>query len=420
MSVILIISLVVLIALSAIFSGSEIALFSLSEIKTNKLTKRKTRGSSSLKKLKSNPHRLLVTILICNNVVNILAASIAAIVLTQAFGESGVGLAAGIMTFLILVFGEITPKSYFHRNNEKMSLVMSPLIYFLSKVLFPVIFIIEAISNGLLWLLKSKKPKDNITEEEILTAISMGSKAGIIDKDEGEMMKNIIELGDTLVKDVMTPKNRMVFLRSDSTILDAMTVMIKTGYSRIPVMAHGTKKVIGMVYPHSMLSVIKKKQFDTPLIKIITPISKVSEDARLDNVFDKLKENTTHMAVVIDKKKKVSGIITMENILEEIVGEIHDESDAKRHSVYFMDKRTAIVKGDVSIKELKEKIDIVFKTNKNTLSYMVSSKLSNSPKVGDKIELNNYSIIVMTVDNNKQDKITSVKLIKKKGKIRKR
>jgi CBS domain containing-hemolysin-like protein len=411
--------LVILIVLSAFFSGSEIALFSLSNIKLKKLLKARKRGARTLKKLKARPHRLLVTILIGNNIVNIGAASLATLVITEAFGSSGIGIAIGIMTFLILVFGEITPKSFFHQKAEKMSLLVARPLYVLSYILYPVIVFLEFINRGILRIGRVKKAKDEITEEEIMAALSLGAEAGVIEKEEEEMIENIIDFGDSTIKEVMTPIRQVATISSDKKLMHVITKILETKYSRIPVYRKNLNNIIGIVNLRSILKYVKRKDFDTPVEKLIYPVIHVRENDKLDDVFDSLKENATHMAIVLGRDKKVKGIVTMEDLLEEIVGEIYDESDIKRVRIHFINKKTAMVSGGIFIKDLQEKIGIPLKGKTFTISDVVSARFNNRPKRGRKIELKNFILTVMEVDRTTPSKIKRIKIVKKRGKIRK-
>jgi len=410
--------LVILVALSAFFSGSEIALFSLSNIKVKKLLKAKKKGAKTLKKLKSEPHRLLATILICNNLVNIGAASLAAVITTKTFGSSGLGIAVGVMTLIILIFGESFPKNLFHQKAETMSLIVARPLCILSYILYPLILSIELINRCLLKICGVKKTKDEITEEEIMAALSLGAETGVIERDEEEMIENIIDFGDSIVKEVMTPVKKVVTISSDKNLMDVITKILETKYSRIPVYKGKKNNIIGIVNLRSILKYVKRKEFDTPMEKLIYPVIFVKENDKLDAVFDSLKENATHMAIV-KSKKKVVGIVTMEDLLEEIVGEIYDESDIKRHRIHFLDRRTAMVSGDTFIKDLQEKIGVPLKGKTFTISDVVSSRFNNAPKKGQRIELKNFILTVAEVDKVNPAKIKRVKVVKKHGKIRK-
>jgi len=414
-----ILALIALIALSGFFSGAEIALFSLSNIKVRKLVKAKRRGAKTLRKLKSNPHRMLVTILIGNNIANIGAAALATVVATQSFGSVGLGIATGIVTFLILIFGEIVPKSFFHQNRERMSLVVAQPIYVLSYIMYPVIAVVEFISKGILRLGGVRKPRDEITEEEIIAALSLGAEAGAIDRDESEMMQNVIDFGDSTVEEVMTPVKRMVSISSNNNLMDVIAKMLETKYSRIPVYRKRPRKIVGVVNLRSILPHIKSKNFGIIVEEVMDPVIFVGENEMLDDVFDKLREHSAHMAVVLDKQKRVKGIVTMEDLLEEIVGEIYDESDRKRVRVHFMDRKTAIVNGDMLVTDLQEKIGIPLRGKSATISDLLSARFDGRPRKGRGIKLKNFTLTVMDVDKDDQAKIKRIKIVKRRGKIRK-
>lgn len=408
-----------LIALSGFFSGAEIALFSLSKIKVRKLVRARRRGAKTLSKLKSNPHRMLVTILIGNNVVNISAAALATAVAMEAFGSVGLGIATGVITFLVLIFGEIVPKSFFHQNRERMSLLVAQPIYALSYVLYPVIVVVEFISKGVLRLGGVRKHRDEITEEEIVAALSLGAEAGVIDRDEEEMMQNVIDFGDSTVEEAMTPLNKVVSIGSHKSLQDVLARMLETKYSRMPVYGVKPNRIIGVVNLRSILNYIKNKQFDVPVDKVIDPVIYVGEHDMLDDAFDKLKEHSAHMAVVLDRKRRIRGILTMEDLLEEIVGEIYDESDRKRVRVHFIDRKTAIVDGGMLVRDLQEKMGVPLKGKFATISDLLSSRFDGRPKKGGTLKLKNFTLTVLDVDKKDPSLIRRIKIIKRRGKIRK-
>lgn len=410
--------LIIFIILSGFFSGAEIALFSLSDVKLRKLLKTKKKSAKALKKLKERPHRLLVTILICNNVVNIGSASLATVVATKAFGSTGIGIAVGIMTFLILVFGEIFPKSLFHQKAESMSLFVARPLYVLIYLLYPLIVFLELINKAMLRILGIRNTVDEITEEEVMAALSLGAEAGVINRDEEEMIENVIDFGDSNIGDIMTPKSKIMSISSKKKLIDVITKMLQTKYSRIPVYRNSKNNIIGLVNIRHILGHIKKKEFDICVEKLVEPIIFVKESNKLDQVFDLLKENAKHMAVVLDKEKNVSGIVTMEDLLEEIVGEIYDEADIKRIRIHYLDKKTAIVNGNTMIKELQETICVPLKGKNYTISDVISSRFGNKPIKGQRIEMKNFILTVAKVDKKAPSRINRVKITKRRGRIR--
>ncbi len=415
-----IIVLVVLIALSGLFSGAEIALFSLSNIKVRKLIKERRSGAKTLRNLKANPHRMLVTILIGNNVVNIAAAGLATIMFTEIFGSSGVGIATGVMTFLVLVFGEITPKSFFHQNAESMSLLVARPVYILTYILWPVIVVIELISRGLLRIVGVKKKKDDITEEELIAALALSAEAGVIDRDEEEMMQNVIDFADSKVKEAYRPIKKVVMINTGKSIMDVITLMLETKYSRIPVYDRDSKRVVGVVNLRGILPYIKNKKFDAVIDDIVEPIIYVNDSDMMDDAFDKMKMHSTHMAVVRDSKKNIKGIVTMEDLLEEIVGEIYDEPDRRRVRLQHIDNKTAIARGDMLLTELQQKIGIPFRGKFATVSELVSSRFEGRPKKGRQIKMKNFTLTVLDVGKKDPSVVKRVKIVKRRGKILKK
>jgi CBS domain containing-hemolysin-like protein len=337
----------------------------------------------------------------------------------DAFGSVGVGVATGAITFLILIFGEITPKSYFYQKNEEMSLLVARPIYVLSVILYPIIIFIEAISNGLLRILGLGTLKDDITEEEIMAAITLGKEAGVLEREEERMMHNVIEFGDMTIKEVMTPKKRIVSLKSDDNLMHALTRMLETRYSRMPIYAEGTNKIMGILNLRNALHHIKTQDFNTPLVQMLSPVIYVHEDDKLDNTMDKLRENASHMAIVRNKKGNITGVVTMEDLLEEIVGEIYDEADKRRHRIHFIDPKTAIIRGDTLVKDLRDVIGIPLKSKAATISELVSARFDNNPKKGQSIEMKNFIISVMNVNKKDPSVINRIKVTKRRGKIRK-
>ncbi|NIO19410.1 MAG: DUF21 domain-containing protein [Candidatus Aenigmarchaeota archaeon] len=409
--------LIVLLILSSIFSGSEIAFFSLSDIKVRKLVRQRKRGSKMLRRVKEEPHKLLVTILIWNNLVNIAAAALATVIFTEMFGSAGLGIATGVMTFLILIFGEITPKSFCYQNAERISLLFSGPLYILTKIFYPVVVFIEKLSLGILKIFGAKKKKQSITEEEIKTALSMGTEIGIIEKDEERMIKNIFEFGDTRVSEVMTPRKRITAIRSDMRISDALTKILESRYSRIPVYKNSFDNIIGIVHVQEILKHVKRKQFDTEIEKIVTPVMFVTKDKNLDPLLDDFRETGTHLAIVTDKKGNVRGLVTLEDLLEEIVGEIYDETDVQKTKLRLLDEKSIIVEAETPLKDITKVMGIEFKQKDlKTIADLIVNKLGRFPKKGDKIKLKNFRIIVKDAD---RERIKRIKIIKKRGKIRK-
>ncbi len=323
--------ILVLIVLSAFFSGAEVALVSVDELNIKKLSKQRAKGIRTLKKLKENPHRMITTILIGNNIVNILLSSMATAIAIDSFGSVGLGIAVGVTTFIILIFGEIFPKSYAETHDEKVALITAPIIYLLSKIFYPVIVLFELIPLFLIkYLFKSAKKKEVVTEEDIVALAELGVEKEAIDIEEKETIEKVLHFDEISVKSVMVPKNKIIYMNANSNMLSALKIMDKFGHSRYPVFENKKSNVIGIVHIKEILRTLHAKEYNTQLKYLTIHALQFNENEKLDGVFKKLQKNRVHMALVVNKKGSVVGLVTLEDIIEEIFGEIEDEEDVLR------------------------------------------------------------------------------------------
>jgi CBS domain containing-hemolysin-like protein len=404
-----IIILLILILFSALFSGIETALMSLNMIKVKSLVKQKKKGAETLHRIKQNPHKLIITILIGNNVVNIGAASLATVIFTNLAGSSGVGIATGVMTFLILVFGEITPKTFASQNAERVSLLVARPIEFLSYILSPLVKIFEIISRVMTKLLGSKKEKE-ISEEELKTIVTMGREEGILTKEAAEMMHNVLEFRGTKVTEVMTPKASVEMIDGNSKLKDIIDFVVKTPYSRYPIYSENEDKIIGILDVDDVLKYAKNKKLNVKVKDIDRPVFFVPESKEIDDLLSEFESKNIPLAVVVDEYGKVSGLVTVEDILEEIVGDIFDKS--KRESIYIKKIGDKLIRADAraSVEEINKILHLGLKEmNFNTIAGFVESRLQRVPKKGEKIKLKNITI---EVDEVTKQGIKSVKIIK--------
>jgi len=399
--------LFILVALSAFFSGVETAVMSVSLIKAKSLVKQKKRGAKSLLRIKENPHRFLITILVGNNLVNIFAASIATLVFTRMFGSTGVGIATGIMTFLILVFGEITPKTFATQNAERISLLVARPIEVLSYVLFPVVKILE----GLTSFLHRFGSKEGLTEEEIRTIVSMGYEEGILKKDIARMMHSLLEFEDIRVEEVMTPKTDMIFVNADSKLKDVIDYIIKSPYSRHPAYSRNKDNIVGILDIDDVVDYIKKKRLGIKVRDIAREVYFVPETKKINELLTEFQKRKTRMAIVVNEYGSVLGLVTMEDVLEEIVGEIFDKSQRKNHYIKKPEKNVFLVDGRTDVEHIEKTIGIkIDEEHFNTIAGFVEHKLGRIPKKGEKIDLGKIMIIIEKA--NKQ-RIEKIKIIKK-------
>lgn len=320
-----IISIIFLIILSAFFSSSELAIISINRAVIREKARKGDRRAQLLDKLLQNPDTVVSAIVIGNNLVNVLASILAGAISTQIFGNIGLGIATAVMTLLLLVFGEITPKSVGIRN-EKFALRVARPVYVITRFFGP-------FSTGLISLSRfisknifgKKDVNPPVTEEEIMAMMRLGEEEGTIKKDERELVNEVFEFDETKVDEVRVPKKEIVYLDESDTIQDLVDKSIETGFSRFPVCKKGNiNKIVGMVHIKDALAV---KDKNMPVKKIMRDILKVGPGMKADDVLREMQRKKVHLAVIKDRRNKVKGIVTMEDLIEEIFGEIADEHD---------------------------------------------------------------------------------------------
>ncbi|MCD4704478.1 hemolysin family protein [bacterium] len=318
----IILYLIILLSLSAWFSGMEIALFSLSSAKIKALVKEKKKNSELLEKILIKKNKLLVVILLGNNLVNVFTASLTTIWIHEKFGSAAIGIATGAITFLILVFGEMWPKAYFQINAEKIALKFSPIIFGLQIILYPLIWILEKILN----LLTNNK-NEIISETEFKALSRMAVESGTIEFKEHEMIMNILDFNDKEAKEVMTSFYKVNCVSHDAEIDQVAYYMAHEEHSRYPVYKNHKDNILGYVHIKDIMKILNSDNREDTLEKYVKPLIRIDEHQKINSVFKKMIKDNSHIALVTRKKDQILGIITLEDILEEIVGEIEDEND---------------------------------------------------------------------------------------------
>jgi len=412
-----VITLLGFIILSAFFSGSETALFSLNKLQLKKMQKEDGDNwrVKSIVRLLDDPQRTLISILIGNMFVNISATSLATYLAIVFFGNIGIGIASGIMIFTILVFGEIVPKSLAVANAETISKRVARPIEIISLVLFPLIKFFKMIIIALYYLFgkKSLKVKKEITQEDLITLIDAGKDEGVIEEEEKKMIKNIFEFGDTMVKEVMIPRVDMAYISSDTKIGSILKLIKKMGHSRIPVYEDTIDNIIGILYAKDLLGIYEqwytsKEKFD--LKEIIREAYFVPENKKIDELLDIFQKDRIQIAIAVDEYGGTAGLVTMEDVVEEVVGEIIDEYDKEIKLFEIIEENTIRVDGNISIEEINEILNIEIPENDfETLGGFIFDLLGRVPKKGEKIKYHNLKIIIEQVVKNR---IRRVKIIK--------
>jgi len=399
----------VMIVLSAFFAMSETALLSISKYKVRHWVEKKKFGSIYVKKLKDRPEVLLSTILIGNNLVNTAAAAIATSIALQIFQHNAIGIATGVATFLILIFGDMTPKSIGANNNEILAPMVAPVIWNISIAIYPITKALEYFLNGINKLVGTKKISI-ITEEELKSIVKASEEEGSIKEIEKKMIQRIFDFDNTPVSDVMTRKKSIVYVSSDMQIKDVLQLPTAKMYSRFPVYDKSRENIVGILYLKDMLKFVKDGKYDIAVKQIMRKPFFVFENKKMDTMLRLFQNRKQHMAIVIDEKAHVVGLVTIENILEEIVGEIIDESDKLNPSITQFSKNEWIVKGSSEIEEVNAKTGIsIKKADYIDLDGFILATLGKAPKVGDVIEHQGYKIIMEDVQGKK---VLSARIVK--------
>jgi CBS domain containing-hemolysin-like protein len=392
--------LVLLVCCSAFFSSVETAFVSLSEIRVQHLLENGKKGVALVKRLRDNYQRLIITILIGNNLVNIGASSIATSMAIKVYGDTGVGIAVGVMTFVILVFGEITPKTVAMAHNEWLAITAAPLVRAIQFPFFPAILLMEWITAALARPMRNKDCHPVITEAEIKSVVSLGEEIGEVEEDERIMIHNIFRFSDLEVYEIMTDRTRIFSVNADRTVDEVAPEIVKQGYSRVPVFKEVPDRMVGVLHAKDVLHAAISGRGGAAVSGIARPPMFVPETMLLDDLLKLFQQRKTHLSLVVDEHGGVSGLVTIEDLLEEIVGEIYDEMDTDPPLIRKVDKTRSLVRGETEVEEVNRhlKLGIDEHEDYETISGFILQRLRYIPQVGEEVRLGGAVIRVTKAD----------------------
>jgi putative hemolysin len=388
---------IALLALSAFFSGSETALFSLSGFQKKKIQSRNPAAYKTISMLLSSPSRTLAVILIGNTLVNIAASSMAAMFSIYFFGEKGLAISIMCMTMLLLVFGEVTPKSYAMGNPEEFSIFCSKPLHIFGKIIWPVRRLLRMIADAFIMIVTRKKGYNPyITENELKALMTISRKEGIIDNDEEEMIHSIFELGDRSVDEIMKPRVDIIACEKNAAADELAQIMKTSKHTKIPVYEGTIDKIIGIVYTKEFMLNQKGSMLDFIRKPLYVP-----ETEKIDDLIVKFQAEKTYIAVVLDEFGGTSGIVTLEDALEEIVGEIRDEYDKEVPAVQKEEGGSYTISGKASIREVNEELGISLPMDEvTTINGLLLLLFEKVPKQGEHIRFKDIVFTVLEVKNN--------------------
>lgn len=380
----------------------------ITRARVNALAETSRRGKY-LAKLKDKPNRFLITILIVNNIVNTAAAALATAIALDVFGDAGVAIATGVVTVFVLIFGEIGPKTYANAHTDKVALFFAPPVYFLTWVLSPIYFIGEKISGK-----SDAEDEPAVTEDEIREWIDAGEMEGAIEEEEKEMLYSVLRFDDTMVKEIMTPRPDVAMIEDTATLEEAVAYIKDTGYSRLPVYHDVTDNIVGSINFKDVFNAYTSDKARTVTVKsLMVDVYCVPESKKIDDLLRELQVRRVHMAIILDEFGGFSGVVTIEDILEELVGDIMDETDVDEVSdIIVVSPTMYIIDAQVRVAQLNERFELNLPeeaSSYETIGGLVFSKIGRIPRLGESVTTDDG--IMLTVTKMRGRQILTVKMI---------
>lgn len=401
------ITLVILLLLSAFFSSAETALTTVNKLRIRTYVEDHVKGAKTISKLIEKPEKMLSAILIGNNVVNISASSLATTIAVDKFGSYGAGIATGILTLVVLVFGEITPKSVATKYSERLSFVYAPFILALTVVLTPVIYIVNFLSNIFIKMFgKNVKENETITEDELMTMVEVSHEEGVIETDAHEMITNVMDFGDAVARDVMVPKVNMAFVSIDISYNDLVAAFEKDMYSRLPVYEGSTDNVVGIINLKDVFF-YKGTKKDFSIKDFMREPFFTYESKKTTDLLHELKKSANPLAIVLDEYGATAGLVTIEDLVEEIVGDIRDEYDTDEvDNIVQSEDGSYIVDGLTNLSEINDSLKLNIESDDyDSIAGHVIFLLGHLPNQGEEVEDEQAKYTVLSTEKNRISKL---------------
>ena len=397
--------LVFFILMSAFFSSAETALMTVSNIRLRTLAQSGRKNALILLKILDKKEKMLSAILIGNNIVNLSASALATSLSIKLWGDYAVGLATGVLTLLVLVFGEISPKTLASRYSEDLAMFYAKPIYALMFILTPLIFLVNIFAGAVLFLFgaNTRSSKEHITEEEIRTIVDVGHEEGILENEERKMINNVFDFGDTIVRDVMTPRIDMVAIDITADFDELISLYRQEQYTRIPVYEESTDNIVGIINVKDLLLNDNKKDFK--IKDILREPLFTYEHQSLAKLFMEMKKNFHNIVIVLDEYGTAAGLLTLEDILEEIFGDIRDEYDRdEEESIKKLGEKEYLVDASMKLGDINEYFNIDLSSEDyESIGGLVLEKLGHLPEENEELEVSDIRIKVEKMAKNRID-----------------
>lgn len=399
--------LVLFLALSAFFSAAEVAFLALSDAKVENMASKNMPHADGIQRLTKNRRQLLVTILIGNNIVNIASSSLATVVMANFFDSAVIGITTGIMTLLILIFGEIVPKSYATSHPKRFAIFSVRFLRLFQWITYPLVITFEWITN----IVAGKQMVERISEEELRAIATASARQGAIEQDEGKMIERLFAFNDITAEDIMTPRVHMVFAEDIDTIEEATDLIKQHPFTRYPVIHETIDHIVGYLHARDVLLAHHQQQESRPVKDIMLPIMAVPKQMPIDDLMKEFQKKQMHVAVVVDEYGGTEGIVTFEDIIEELVGEIADEHDINENTIQRIDKETICVSGDTDLRDVNDFLNSMIPGDElDTIAEIMLDELQKLPRKGQKVTLGNTVCTVVEVKHRRIQKVEVKKI----------
>lgn len=402
-------TIIVLLALSAFFSSAETAYTTINRIRLRTLIEEGNTAAKRVERIIHNPGKMLSAILIGNNIVNLSASSLMTIFSTNVFGSRSVGAATGVLTLLVLIFGEISPKTMASGHAERIALLYSVPVSALIWLLTPVIFIVNFLSRGLMLLLRidPDKKNGNFTTNELRTIMEVSHEEGVLENEEKVMINNVFDFGDTQAKDIMIPRADMVFANIDDSYDDLLEIFKKEMFTRLPVYENTTDNVIGIINMKDLLLHEGPKE-DFHIRNILREAHFTYEYKKISELMLEMKDYSVNFTIVLDEYGSTAGLITFEDLLEEIVGEIRDEYDsAEEELIQQVGPNEYIIEGSMKLDDINDALELSLDSEDyDSIGGLIIELLDHLPQVGESVTTaDGIRLVVDSLDKNRIEKV---------------
>ena len=401
-----------LIVLSAVFSSAETAFLSTNKIRLRNLQEDGEKKADLVLSLLENQNRLISSLLVGNNIVNISASALATKIATDIFQDAGVGIATGVMTLLVLVFGEVIPKNLAAAHAESWAMVVAPFIQLMSVVLTPVVFLLTKLSDFIVRFSKKNEEEDpTITEDEFKILVNVGQEEGVFDESETEMINSIMEFDETYVKAIMVPRIDIVAVEADDSINEALRLIIDGGHSRIPVYEDSIDNIVGILYAKDIFAHLDADLSQLKVKELIRDAYYIPETKKVSDLLNELRLKKVHMAIILDEYGGTNGLVTIEDLIEEIIGDIQDEYDVEEDLIVMHSETQLVADARAPIGDVEEAFDmeldeeILEDSEADTIGGLAFEHLGGIPAVDDEVTVGRFLIRIVNVSGRRITKV---------------